>query len=640
MLIALEEHWIAPGVTSALKAQARPDESLAFNEMGDHRQRLEDLGEGRLAAMDAQGIDISILALTPPGTQPLSPEHARRLSSAANDTAIAAVSKYPTRLRALSTLPMSSPKHVVDELVRAKSLGHVGTMVYGRSGDRFLDDPAYDEFFAAAAELGQPVFIHPQIPSDAARDSSYRGFGDLTDLSLATFGWGWHLDAALAALRLIIRGTFDRHPDLQIVLGHWGEMLLFWLDRADSLSRVAGLQRSVSEYIRTNFHITASGMLNPALLHHVLSVTTIDRLMFSTDYPFQQPKQDEITSFLGHFATDEDRQKFSFANAASLYRLDIVGLPHPGVEPVTTLNETINATGTAITAPRNGSPTRALVLGGGGAVGVGWQSGLLTGLREAGVDLAGAESIVGTSAGAFVGALLSSGREVTEALASLAALGQGIDPDSLAAGDEAFLRAVRLASLDTDSRRALRAIGRAAQEASTPAEDVYLGLFGALDSTAWPAGFRCTAIETDSGELVVWDEGSGVSLLHAVAASCAVPILFPTVTINGHRYMDGGILSHLNATAAPLTDVLVVLSCHPLGSQGGGGGGSLAASVTPDAELAPLRQTRRLVAVEPDFSDIEVPANMMDPNLAIQAFQIGKRQVAAEAVTIRAAWNS
>ena len=641
MLIAIEEHWIAPGITSALKAQARPDESLAFNDMGDHQQRLEDLGERRIAAMDAQGIDLSILALTPPGTQPLSPEQARRLSSAANDTAIAAVNTYPTRLRALSTLPMSSPKHVVDELVRAKGLGHVGTMVYGRSGDRLLDDPAYDEFFAAAAELGQPVFIHPQIPFDAARDASYRGFGDLTDLALATFGWGWHLDTALAALRLIIRGTFDRHPELQIVLGHWGEMLLFWLDRADSLSRIASLQRSVSDYIRTNFHITASGMLNPALLHHVLSVTSVDRLMFSTDYPFQQPNQDEINSFLGSFASDEDRHKFSCANAISLYDLEIVALPDPKVHPVTTLNETVNLTAkrTAMTSPRTGSPTRALVLGGGGAVGVGWQTGLLTGLREAGIDVAGAQSIVGTSAGALVGALLSSGREVTDALASLATLGHSIEPDSLAAGDEAFLRTMRQASLDTDSRQALRAIGRAAQEASTIAEDVYLGLFGTLDGTAWPASFRCTAIDTDTGELVAWDKESGVSLLHAVAASCAVPVLFPTVTINGHRYMDGGILSHLNATAAPPTDVLMVLSCHPLASPGAGRGGSLAASATPDAELAPLRQTRRLIAVEPDFSDIDDSANMMDPNLAIAAFQIGKRQAADESVAIRAAWD-
>jgi predicted TIM-barrel fold metal-dependent hydrolase len=320
-LIAIEEHWIAPGLTSALKALPRPDESLAFNELGDHRHRLEDLGEERIAAMDAQGIDISVLALTPPGTQPLDPEQARHLSRAANDTVIEAVGKNPTRFRALSTLPMSSPEHVVDELVRAKGLGHVGTMVYGRSGDRFLDDPAYDEFFAAAAGLGQPVFIHPQIPSDAVRDASYRGLGELTDLGLATFGWGWHLDTATAALRLILRGTFDRHPDLQIVLGHWGEMLLFWLDRADSLSRLAGLQRPVSDYIRTNFHITASGMLNPALLHHALSVTTIDRLIFSTDYPFQHPTQDEITSFIGHFTSDEDRQKFSSTNAATLFGL-------------------------------------------------------------------------------------------------------------------------------------------------------------------------------------------------------------------------------------------------------------------------------------------------------------------------------
>jgi hypothetical protein len=83
----------------------------------------------------------------------------------------------------------------------------------------------------------------------------------------------------------------------------------------------------------------------------------------------------------------------------------------------------------------------------------------------------------------------------------------------------------------------------------------------------------------------------------------------------------------------------MVLSCHPLASQGAGGGGSLAASVTPDAELAPLRQTRRLIAVEPDSSDIDDSANMMDPNLTIAAFQIGKRQAAAESVAIRAAWN-
>ena len=292
-----------------------------------------------------------------------------------------------------------------------------------------------------------------------------------------------------------------------------------------------------------------------------------------------------------------------------------------------------------MTSPRSGAPTRALVLGGGGAVGVGWQTGLLTGLLEAGVDLAGAEAIMGTSAGALVGALLACGRDVTDALISLASLGQSIDTESLAAGDEAFLSAIRPANLESDPRRALRAIGRSAKEASTLAEDIYLGLFSTLDGTTWPAGFRCTAIDTDTGDLVVWGQGSGVPLLQAVASSCAVPVLFPSVTIEGHRYMDGGLLSHLNAAAAAPTDVLVVLSCHALGSKGTGGGGALAASVTPDAELAPLRETRLLVAIEPDFNEIGTPANMMDPDLVIQALKIGERQAVAETAAIQAAWD-
>ena len=322
-LIAIEEHWIMPELTSALEAMLVPDESLFFNQMGDHPERLVDLGAGRIATMDAQGVDVSILALTPPGTQPLPPEDAVRLSRAANDVAAATVAGNRSRFRALSTLPMSSPSDVPGELERAAGLGHVGTMVYGRSGDRFLDDPVYDDFFAAAAELRQPIFIHPQLPSPAVRDASYRGFDPITDLALATFGWGWHLDAGLAALRLILRGTFDRHRDLQVVLGHWGEMLLFWLERADSLSRVAGLQRSVADYVRSNFFITTSGMLNPALLQHALSVTSVDRLIFSTDYPFQHPTRDDIGSFLEHFSSDAERQMFSSTNAATLFGLDV-----------------------------------------------------------------------------------------------------------------------------------------------------------------------------------------------------------------------------------------------------------------------------------------------------------------------------
>lgn len=103
------------------------------------------------------------------------------------------------------------------------------------------------------------------------------------------------------------------------MLGHWGEILLFWLDRADGLARVAGLEWSISDNVRTNIHITSSAMLNPALLRHVLAVTTIDRLMFSTDYPFRHPPKDEIVTFLDHFGSDYEQQKFSSANASALF---------------------------------------------------------------------------------------------------------------------------------------------------------------------------------------------------------------------------------------------------------------------------------------------------------------------------------
>ena len=294
-----------------------------------------------------------------------------------------------------------------------------------------------------------------------------------------------------------------------------------------------------------------------------------------------------------------------------------------------------------MTSHRNGAPTRGVVLGGGGTVGVAWQAGLLAGLGEAGVELAGASAIVGTSAGALVGALLAGGRDVTDALAVLAVVGQKLDLRSLTAGSESFLNASRQAALAADPVQALRAIGAAARQATTTlTEGEYLGLLDTFNGAAWPTGFRCTATNTETGELVVWDAESGVPLRHAVAASCVVPMLFPTVTISGARYMDGGILNHLNATTAPPSDVLVILSCLPLGSPGDPVDTTRSAStIRADADVARLRQTTRLVAVEPDFSDLETPVKMLDPQIAGRALHIGKRQAGHEAATIQAAWD-
>ncbi|MEK2476716.1 amidohydrolase family protein [Streptomyces noursei] len=325
-VIAIEEHWTTPGIDRALRAQSTRsrDESVALNDRGDIPARLLDIGDQRIEAMDAAGIDLQILSIAPPGTHGLPPREAIALSREANDRASEAVDRHPTRLRAMTTLPMSDPDAAVAELQRtANAPAHVGIMSYGRSGDRPLDDPAYDELLATAASMGRPVFLHPQIPPHAVRDASYRGFDPSVELALATFGWGWHIEAGLAALRLILRGTFDRHPDLQIVLGHWGEMLLFALDRVDSLSNIAtGLDRRVAEYFRTNIHIATSGMLTPRLLRHALDFTSIDRILLSGDYPFHRLDAATLADFLGTLPDRADQHKLAHANAQALYRLD------------------------------------------------------------------------------------------------------------------------------------------------------------------------------------------------------------------------------------------------------------------------------------------------------------------------------
>ena len=321
-IIAIEEHWNSAGIRDALDrlpGGAR-DESVAFNAMGDNQPRLEDIGPGRIEAMDAAGIDVSILSVVTPATQALPAADAVPLARDANDEAAEAVRAHPDRLRAFATLPTSDPQAAAAELERcATQLGHVGAMVFGRTGARTLDDPAYDDLLATAARLRQPIFIHPQIPSNELRDAAYRGLDPLTDLGLATFGWGWHLDAGLSALRLILRGTFDRHPDLQLVLGHWGEMLLFWMDRADSLSGIAHLERKVSDYITANIHVTSSGMLQERLLRHALDFTGADRVLFSTDYPFHRPDAAAAARFLDSVPDAADRARIAHGNAEALF---------------------------------------------------------------------------------------------------------------------------------------------------------------------------------------------------------------------------------------------------------------------------------------------------------------------------------
>ena len=273
--------------------------------------------------MDGAGVDMQVLSITNPGTQPLRAAEAVPLAREANDILADAVARRPDRLQAFATLPTPDPEAAAEELVRAVTeLGMVGAMLFPRTGDRYLDHEMFRPIFAAAASLGVPIYLHPQLPPAAVRDACFGGFDDELNLLLASGGWGWHSDAGLAALRLILAGTFDRHPDQQLILGHWGEMLgVGFTDRANVLSGrgSVGLKRSIAGYITGNVIVTAGGVFSHRMLQSALSTVGADRILLALDDPFHPVTDGGARTFLETAPiSPDDKAKIAYVNATRL----------------------------------------------------------------------------------------------------------------------------------------------------------------------------------------------------------------------------------------------------------------------------------------------------------------------------------
>jgi NTE family protein len=212
--------------------------------------------------------------------------------------------------------------------------------------------------------------------------------------------------------------------------------------------------------------------------------------------------------------------------------------------------------------------TRALVLGGGGPVGIGWEAGLLVGLARSGVDVGLADLVVGTSAGSVVGFYMASGRDLTEATELVAAAGDAgpaapaESADAEAQALEPLMAALAEAAANPSGAGQARArLGRLALDAVTIDEATWLAMFDVFAGAEWPDQFRCTAVDTADGTFKVWSGSDGVDVQHAVASSCAVPVLFPPVTIGGRRWMDGGVRDMLNADQAAGHGTVLAVSC-------------------------------------------------------------------------------
>jgi NTE family protein len=271
---------------------------------------------------------------------------------------------------------------------------------------------------------------------------------------------------------------------------------------------------------------------------------------------------------------------------------------------------------------------RALVLGGGGITGIAWEWGFLAGLAAAGVDLSDADLVVGTSAGSVVGAQIATGLPAEERYQAQLAPPDGEVAATLGAG---VLMHLGLAMVGPRAPHQIRArIGRYAARASTvPEQERVAVIESRLPVHEWPdRALRVTAVDVETGEFRVFDRAAGVPLVRAVAASCAVPGVWPPVTVDGRRYMDGGVRSGANADLAAGYDRVVVLAPLPRGL----GTGAV-------AQVAALRRGSRVELVTPDRDALKAfGRNVLDPAKRADAARAGLAQAASVADRVRSVW--
>lgn len=317
--IAVEEHFRSNAFRAA-RETGRLGEAGELSPVVERvAARLEDLGAGRLADMDAAGIDVQVISHNVPGPEACHPGHAVALAREMNDELAAAIRAHPDRYAGFAMLPTPDPDAAAGELRRAVSeLGFKGAMVHGTTGGRFLDDGSFRPIFEEAERLRVPVYLHPAPPPPAVREAYYGGLAPDVANALGTSAWGWHVETGLHVLRLVLAGVFDRFPELQVVIGHMGEAVPFLLWRADSvLGRFARLERPVREYFVRNVHYTMSALFARPPFNCLLEIAGPGRVLFAVDYPFSDGRQ--ARDFLDALPlTPEDRERIAHGNAEAL----------------------------------------------------------------------------------------------------------------------------------------------------------------------------------------------------------------------------------------------------------------------------------------------------------------------------------
>jgi 2,3-dihydroxybenzoate decarboxylase len=271
----------------------------------------------RLEVMDQAGIDLAVLSSGASVQGSLDPQAALRIARETNDHLAEVVRARPDRFAAFAATPLQHPAEGADELQRAvEQLGLVGTMLFGQTGGRYLDDRSFDPFWERAEDLGVPVYLHA---ADAAvLPASLSGRPELRGAA-----WSWTAETTTHALRIVFGGVFERFPGVRLILGHMGETLPFFLWRLDQRAGAFAdhaAEMTPSQLIRRNIRITTAGSFSDEPLRCALDALGEDSVMYSVDYPFES--MTEAAGWLDAANLDPQvRAKIEHQNAEALLKL-------------------------------------------------------------------------------------------------------------------------------------------------------------------------------------------------------------------------------------------------------------------------------------------------------------------------------
>jgi 2,3-dihydroxybenzoate decarboxylase len=312
-VIALEEHyWDKELAGQYSGADAIRDPELS--------RRLYDLGELRIREMDEAGIDVQVISHGAPSTQRLSGDSVVQLTRRVNDRLHAAIAANPQRFAAFAALPTSDPTAAAEELERTVKLGFKGAMIHGLANGQFIDDRRFWPIFERAERLDVPIYLHPSVPHPAVMEAYYNDYARDFPMVMRA-AWGFTVETATQAIRLVLSGVFEAHPRLKVILGHLGETLPFLLWRIDhALARPGQKTLRFREIFCRNFYVTTSGNFsNPALLCCMMEVG-IDHILFAVDWPFVTNRQG-AQWMEGVPLCDDDKIKILTGNARRLLRM-------------------------------------------------------------------------------------------------------------------------------------------------------------------------------------------------------------------------------------------------------------------------------------------------------------------------------